>query len=663
MASLFTALPAGTGNAALRGAARALLQVPLPEGDVVDVPQDQTPDPEMDMELNSGDAAWMMTCTALVLMMSIPGLSLFYGGLVRPKNVLSVLNNVFVCVAIVTIVWLLYGYSIAFSTENMYHGSYNINSFFGTLRHGGMSQIGVFTSTGNYPGNVFVCFHLMFAIITTALITGAFAERMKITAVWIFSALWATLVYCPLAHQVWGGDGAMLHSLGAIDFAGGIVVHISSGVSGVVAAVMIGKRIGYPRIPKAPHSLVLTHIGGSLLWVGWFGFNAGSATAADFLAGQAMIVTQAASAAGVIGWTVVELSCYKRPSTLGMTSGAIAGLVGITPASGSVGVMGALFIGFATGCVCFFMCTYVKDAINKYDDSLDVFGIHGSGGIMGALLVALFCAPELGGMGYGTVVMSGGEDRPIDNVGTQLAVQLASIIYAVVWAAVATWLILKVVDALHGGPWHPLIWRLKHLRSSEKEEEVGLDDASFTEQGYNFYYEDLNISVEVGPLRGRKGHGLMLYYTDDEGTRHPIQYQTDRDESLYEPGAAHGGPGTPPLGDHCTVTTAADVLNVDPESRARGAKGKAAAAIAAAAVSDSEDSDGETKEGSVHDRVARSLYKEGGVVAMKTNKDGKITAAAKAAKDAKDAAAPATLNGNGNVEERGDSAKQASSRV
>ena len=292
--------------------------------------------------------------------------------------------------------WVLWGYSIAFSDVEMEKGRYNLHSFFGSLRNGGLTGISLFSSTGNYPASIFVTFHCMFACITTALITGAFAERMKLTAAWAFAVLWSTAVYCPLAHQVrkfipprpvaltnpnpkpdtqvWGGDGAFLHSLGAIDFAGGIVVHVSSGVSGLTVASMIGKRTGYPLIPKAPHSLVLTHVGASLLWVGWFGFNAGSSTAADFIAGQAMLVTQIASAAGVIGWTAVEVSCYGRPSSLGMVSGAIAGLVGVTPASGSIGAMGAICVGVVSGAACFNFCTYVKEAIGTYDDSLDVFG-------------------------------------------------------------------------------------------------------------------------------------------------------------------------------------------------------------------------------------------------------------------------------------------------
>ena len=326
--------------------------------------------------------------------------------------------------------------------------------------------------------------------------------------------------------QVWGGDGAFLHSLGAIDFAGGIVVHVSSGVSGLTVASMIGKRTGYPLIPKAPHSLVLTHIGASLLWVGWFGFNAGSSTAADFIAGQAMLVTQIASAAGVVGWTAVELSCYGRPSSLGMVSGAIAGLVGVTPASGSIGAMGAICVGVVSGAACFNFCTYVKEAVGTYDDSLDVFGIHGVGGVVGALLTAVWCAPDLGGAGFGQIVLRGGEVKPIREIGTQLGVQAVSIAYAVCWSVAATVVAVKFIDVCHGGH-HLRLCRLSHVRSTPKEEEAGLDDAYFAESAYNFAPQDMQISVEVGPLRGRKGHGLSLYYTDDEGTRHPIGFSGD----------------------------------------------------------------------------------------------------------------------------------------
>ena len=525
---LATTVARGVGRAVTSSGARALLQIPPVEGNVA---QDMLPEnafvPADPFDaIDTGDTAWMLTATALVAAMIIPGLACFYGGLVRPTNVLNAMSNVFFTFALVSIVWVLWGYSIAFSSEAMEAGRYNLHSLFGTLRHGGLRFIGNVSSTGNYPASIFVTFHMMFACITTALITGAFAERIKPTGAWWFAVGWSTIVYCPLAHQIWGGDGALLHSIGAIDFAGGIVVHVSSGVSGIVAATMLGKRIGYPRIPKAPHSLVLTNIGGGLLWVGWFGFNAGSATAANYVAGQAMLVTQIASAAGAIGWTVAERSSYGRPSSLGMISGAISGLVSITPAAGSVGAMASMCIGAVAGILCFYSCTAAKEALGWYDDALDVFGIHGVGGIVGAILVSFWASPLAGGNGFGTIVLRGGETHPIREVGTQLGVQLCSIAYAVVWATLGTILVLKTVDACHGG-YHWRLVGLKHVRSTPKEEENGLDDSYFTERGYNFVIDESQVSVEVGPLRSLKGHGLQLYYTDDEGTRHPVTFNQE----------------------------------------------------------------------------------------------------------------------------------------
>ena len=525
---LATTVARGVGRAVTSSGARALLQIPPVEGNVAQdtLPENAFVPADPFDAIDTGDTAWMLTATALVAAMIIPGLACFYGGLVRPTNVLNAMSNVFFTFALVSIVWVLWGYSIAFSSEAMEAGRYNLHSLFGTLRHGGLRFIGNVSSTGNYPASIFVTFHMMFACITTALITGAFAERIKPTGAWWFAVGWSTIVYCPLAHQIWGGDGALLHSIGAIDFAGGIVVHVSSGVSGIVAATMLGKRIGYPRIPKAPHSLVLTNIGGGLLWVGWFGFNAGSATAANYVAGQAMLVTQIASAAGAIGWTVAERSSYGRPSSLGMISGAISGLVSITPAAGSVGAMASMCIGAVAGILCFYSCTAAKEALGWYDDALDVFGIHGVGGIVGAILVSFWASPLAGGNGFGTIVLRGGETHPIREVGTQLGVQLCSIAYAVVWATLGTILVLKTVDACHGG-YHWRLVGLKHVRSTPKEEENGLDDSYFTERGYNFVIDESQVSVEVGPLRSLKGHGLQLYYTDDEGTRHPVTFNQE----------------------------------------------------------------------------------------------------------------------------------------
>ena len=526
---LATTVARGVGRAVASSGARALLQIPPVEGNVA---QDMLPEnafvPADPFDaIDTGDTAWMLTATALVAAMIIPGLACFYGGLVRPTNVLNAMSNVFFTFALVSIVWVLWGYSIAFSSEAMEAGRYNLHSLFGTLRHGGLRFIGNVSSTGNYPASIFVTFHMMFACITTALITGAFAERIKPTGAWWFAVGWSTIVYCPLAHQIWGGDGALLHSIGAIDFAGGIVVHVSSGVSGIVAATMLGKRIGYPRIPKAPHSLVLTNIGGGLLWVGWFGFNAGSATAANYVAGQAMLVTQIASAAGAIGWTVRGAPrSYGRPSSLGMISGAISGLVSITPAAGSVGAMASMCIGAVAGILCFYSCTAAKEALGWYDDALDVFGIHASGGSSARFSSRSERRRSRAEDGFGTIVLRGGETHPIREVGTQLGVQLCSIAYAVVWATLGTILVLKTVDACHGG-YHWRLVGLKHVRSTPKEEENGLDDSYFTERGYNFVIDESQVSVEVGPLRSLKGHGLQLYYTDDEGTRHPVTFNQE----------------------------------------------------------------------------------------------------------------------------------------
>jgi Amt family ammonium transporter len=532
--------------------ARELLQIPLIPGDVVDVPQDQLPQDQLSegvellSTLDSGDTAWMLTSTILVLMMTIPGLALFYGGLVRPKNVLNAASNVFATVALVTLVWVLWGYSIAFSDVEMEKGRYNLHSFFGSLHNGGLTGISLFSSTGNYPASIFVTFHCMFACITTAIISGAFAERLRLTAVWAFAILWSTAVYCPLAHQVWGGDGAFLHSLGAIDFAGGIVVHVSSGASGLTVASMIGKRAGYPNVPKAPHSLVLTNIGASLLWVGWFGFNAGSSTAADFIAGQAMLVTQIASAAGVVGWTAVEMSCYGGRLRWGWCP---------EPSPDS---SGSPRVGFdrrdgrhlhrrrrrARRASPF--CTYVKESIGTYDDSLDVFGIHGVGGALflfffstaahGSLSDLLFFIRHRRRSLDRGVVRAGARrrrvrrDRPARRRGPpdprdRYPARCSGVLNRLRrrWSVFATVLIVKFIDVCHGG-WHPRLCALTHCRSTPKEEEAGLDDAYFAESGYNFQPQDMAISVEVGPLRGRKGHGLQLYYTDEEGTRHPIGF-------------------------------------------------------------------------------------------------------------------------------------------
>ena len=335
--------------------------------------------------LNSGDTAWMLTATALVLFMTIPGLSLFYAGMVRSKNVLSVLMQCFAITSLMTVLWAVYAYSIAFGGDG---------AFWGGLDKMFLKGVGVDSLSGTIPETVFMTFQMTFAIITPALIVGAFAERMKFSAMLVFMTIWVTIVYAPVCHWVWGGGG-WLGGKGILDFAGGTVVHINAGMAGLVAAIMLGKRSGYPTTHMPPHNLGYTLMGASMLWVGWFGFNAGSELAADGVAGMAMAVTQIATAAAALGWMFVEWAKHGKPSVLGIASGAVAGLVAITPASGAVGPMGALAIGAASGVGCFWASTVLKRALG-YDDSLDVFGIHAVGGIIGALLTGVFCAPGTG---------------------------------------------------------------------------------------------------------------------------------------------------------------------------------------------------------------------------------------------------------------------------
>ncbi len=403
--------------------------------------------------LSSGDTAWMLTATALVLFMTIPGLSLFYAGMVRSKNVLSVLMQCFAITALMTILWVIYGYSIAFGGEGAYWGG---------LSKTFLKGVGVDSLSGTIPETVFMTFQMTFAIITPALIVGAFAERMKFSAMLWFMAIWLTVVYAPICHWVWG-EGGWLGGKGILDFAGGTVVHINAGIAGLVAAIMLGKRKGYPSTPMPPHNLGYTLIGASMLWVGWFGFNAGSELAADGVAGMAMAVTQIATAAAALSWMFIEWFLHKKPSVLGIASGAVAGLVAITPASGYVGPMGALAIGAIAGVGCFFAATKLKNAMG-YDDSLDVFGVHAVGGIIGALLTGIFCAESLGGAGFG--VESGG-------MGAQLGVQVIGVLATVIYTGVVSLIILKVIDGFIG------------LRVSEEQETEGLDLTSHDERGYN----------------------------------------------------------------------------------------------------------------------------------------------------------------------------------
>jgi len=403
-------------------------------------------------KLSAGDTAWMLTATALVLFMTIPGLSLFYSGMVRAKNALSVLMQCFAITALMSILWALYGYSVAFGGEG---------AWWGGLSKAFLAGVTVDSLSGTIPETVFMTFQMTFAIITPALIVGAFAERMKFAAMLLFMALWLTFVYAPIAHWVWG-DGGWLGGKGILDFAGGTVVHINAGIAGLVAALVLGRRKGYPGTPMMPHNLTYTIMGAGMLWVGWFGFNAGSELAADGTAGMAMAVTQIATAAAALAWMFSEWMIHGKPSVLGIASGAVAGLVAITPASGTAGPMGAIIIGLAAGVGCFLGATKLKRAMG-YDDSLDAFGVHGVGGIIGALLTGVFADPSLGGAGLG--VESGG-------IGAQVMVQLEGIAATIVYTAVVTFILLKIVDVIVG------------LRVTEEVETEGLDIREHEERAY-----------------------------------------------------------------------------------------------------------------------------------------------------------------------------------
>jgi Amt family ammonium transporter len=413
--------------------------------------------------LNSGDTAWMLTATALVLFMTIPGLALFYGGMVRSKNVLSVMMQCFAITGLMSILWVVYGYSMAFDTTGMEKGVLNFNSFVGGFSKAFLSGVtpeNLTSATALFPEAVFITFQMTFAIITPALIVGAFAERMKFSAMLVFMGIWFTLVYAPIAHMVWSGDGALMWDWGVLDFAGGTVVHINAGIAGLVCCLVLGKRKGFPTTPMAPHNLGYTLMGAAMLWIGWFGFNAGSAAAANGTAGMAMLVTQIATAAAALGWMFAEWIGHGKPSALGIASGVVAGLVAITPAAGTVGPMGALVIGLASGVICYFCATTLKRRLG-YDDSLDAFGVHGIGGIIGAILTGVFAAPALGG--FGTVT----------DIGMQVWIQAKGVIFTVVYTAIVTYVILKVLDVVMG------------LRVNEEEESVGLDLAQHNERGYN----------------------------------------------------------------------------------------------------------------------------------------------------------------------------------
>jgi Amt family ammonium transporter len=392
--------------------------------------------------VDSGDTAWMIVATTLVLLMTIPGLSLFYGGLVRTKNVLSILVQCFAITAMVTILWIIYGYSVAFSTAGMKEGVFNFYSLFGGLGTAFLSGIDVENVSGSIPETVFVMFQMTFAIITPALIVGAFAERMKFSAVLLFVAIWFTFSYLPICHMAWAGDGSLFGNWGVLDFAGGTVVHVNAGIAGLVACL-------------------LTVVGASMLWVGWFGFNAGSELASDGTAGMAMLVTQVSTAAAAFSWMIVEWIRSGKPTAVGIATGAVAGLVAITPASGTAGPMGALLIGTISGTVCYFSATSMKRFLG-YDDSLDVFGVHGVGGIIGATLTGLCAAQFMGGAGINA-----------ESVGAQIWAQIKSVVVTIIWSGVISFVALKGIDMLIG------------IRSREVDEVKGLDQTHHGESGYN----------------------------------------------------------------------------------------------------------------------------------------------------------------------------------
>ncbi|MBH67795.1 MAG: ammonia channel protein [Rhodospirillaceae bacterium] len=405
-------------------------------------------------EFSGADTAWILTATALVLFMTLPGLALFYGGLVRSRNVLSVLMHCFAIACLASVAWLVIVYSLAFSDGG------GANQYIGGLGKVFLSGITNETLSGTIPETVFFMFQMTFAIITPALIVGAFPERIKFSAVLLFSLLWLILVYAPACHWVWGGG--WLADLGIMDFAGGIVVHVTAGVSALVLAIVLGRRRGFPGEIRPPHNPGMTVAGACMLWVGWFGFNAGSALAADGNAGMAMVVTHISAAVASLVWAAIEWIKFGKPSVVGIVTGTIAGLASITPASGFVGPVGAVVIGVAAGIICQWFTTWIRTTCS-IDDSLDVFAVHGIGGIIGTLLVAIFAADRFGGLGLAENA----------TIGSQIWVQLIGIVSVAILSAVATWIIAKVVLGLLG------------LRVSEEEEIDGLDISAHGERGYD----------------------------------------------------------------------------------------------------------------------------------------------------------------------------------
>lgn len=424
--------------------------------------------------VDSGDTAWMIVATALVLLMTIPGLALFYGGLVRRKNVLNVLMQCFIITAVISIEWVACGYSLAFGSSKGF-----LAPFIGGFDWAFLSGIGIGdlspyfishsqtladgTSIGTIPHLVFIMFQCMFAVITPALIIGAFAERIKFKGFLIFTFLWALFIYNPVAHWVWSGDG-WLFKLGALDFAGGTVVHINAGIAAIVTALMLGKRRDYKGHAIPPHNITLVAIGAALLWFGWFGFNAGSGLAADGLAANAFMVTHIAAATAALVWALLDWFVGKKPTIVGVCTGAVGGLVAITPAAGFVGVTGALIIGTTVSVICFIMVAYVKPKLG-YDDALDAFGVHGIGGILGAILTGILASPAIqaaySGAAYGNM--------------HQLAIQLIAVLATIVYSGIGTFILFKITDKVFG------------LRATEKEEAVGLDESQHGETAYTTF--------------------------------------------------------------------------------------------------------------------------------------------------------------------------------
>ena len=406
-----------------------------------------------DGQISNANIAWILTSTALVLFMTLPGLAFFYGGLVRSKNVLSVLMQCFSLACLVSIMWVAFLYSLAFGDGG------SLNSYIGGLDNSFLAGLSASSMSGDIPETVFVMFQLTFAIITPALIVGGFAERMKFSSMFIFSFLWMILVYAPICHMVWGGG--FLGEMGLMDFAGGTVVHINAGVAALVLAIYLGNRTGFQTVPMPPHNLSMTVAGASMLWVGWFGFNAGSALAADQSAGMAMLVTHIGAASGSLAWMFREWSRSGKPSVLGIVTGMVAGLGTITPASGFVGPMGALLIGTLAGLICYEATQYIKNKIN-IDDSLDVFPVHGVGGILGTLLTAIFASSQFGGLGME------------NSISDQFLIQLFGVVFTIIWCTIFTIVAIKVAEIFTG-----------NLRVTNEDEETGVDISSHGESSYN----------------------------------------------------------------------------------------------------------------------------------------------------------------------------------